>query len=145
MSWETRYTTTLYFSRQTYDTKCSVEDALEDIRESINYYENKLRHLTTITEPKKFCNEEDDPMLWLQSETNECLTTLSDLYVDQFKLQCLLNGWESCHTKDGDPIHPPKEFCNADEYQNECSYIDGDFILTKEEKQKDREELGYVE
>lgn len=52
MGWETRLVTTLYFNRQTYDTLYKVENALEEIENSITFYENKLKSLVIITEPK---------------------------------------------------------------------------------------------
>lgn len=139
MGWETRLVTTLYFNRQTYDALYKVENALEEIENSITFYENKLKSLVTITEPKKFCEEDQDPLWWLQNETKEALEELEDLYVEQFKLQCLKENWEDCHTSDGDPIHPPKEFRNGK--YDECSYIDGDFILTKAEEEAEKKEL----
>lgn len=139
MGWETRLTTTLYFNRQTYDSLYKVENALEETNNMISYFENKLKNLATITEPKKFCEDDQDPLWWVQNETKEALEELEELYIDRFKLQCLKDGWKSCHTENDEPIHPPKEFCNG-EY-GECSYIDGDFILTKAEEEAERKEL----
>lgn len=133
MTWETRLTTTISFNRATYDSYYRVESDLEDINDSIDFFTKKLQNLACITEPKKFCEEDQDPMWWLQHQVEECLEELSDLYVQRFKLNCLKEDWETCHTKEGEPIHPPKEFCNGK--YGDCAYIDGDFILTKEERE----------
>ena len=139
MGLETRLTTTLYFNKQTYDALYKVENALEETNNMISYFENKLKNLVTITEPKKFCEDDQDPLWWIQNEAKEALEELEELYINRFKLQCLKGDWKSCHTEDNEPIHPPKELCNG-EY-GECSYIDGDFILTKAEEEAERKEL----
>ena len=142
MAWYTEYTTKLWFNRKTYDNLSVVENDLEEIEDFICCTEKDLNDLAMITEPKKFCGEDEDPMAWIQVKVRECLEELRSLYVDRFKLQCLRDGWDHCHTKDGDPIHPPKELMNVDGY--DCSYIDGDFIYTKEEKNEQKEKgLGF--
>jgi hypothetical protein len=134
MSWETRLVTTMSFNRKTYDCLGTVENDLEEVQDMIKYFKNKIISLAMITEPKKFCEEDQDPLCWLQHETEECLNELETLYTEEYKLLCLKDNWETCHTKEGEPIHPPKEFCNG-EY-GDCAYIDGDFILTNAEKQE---------
>lgn len=140
MAWYTEYTTKLWFSRKTYDHLSVVENDLEETEDLISCYEKDLNNLAMITEPKKFCEEDEDPMAWIQIKVEQCLEELRSLYVDKFKLQCLRDGWEYCHTKDGDPIHAPEELMNVDGYN--CSYIDGDFILNKKEKNEKEKSLG---
>ena len=140
MAWYTEYTTKLWFSRKTYNDLSVVESDLDEIDKLIHCNEKDLNDLTMITEPKKFCGEDEDPMRWLQVKVEECLEELESLYIDRFKLQCLKDGWEYCHTKDGDPIHAPKELMNMEGY--DCSYIDGDFIFTKKEKDEREKSLG---
>lgn len=140
MGWETRLTTTLSFNRKTYDTIGQVNSDLDEVKDMIKYYRNKLIGLVMMTEPKKFCGEDQDPMWWLQHEAEECMDELDDLYTEEFKLFCLKNDWKTCHTEDNEPIHLPKQMCNS-EWSGECAYIDGDFILTKDEKEAERKEL----
>ena len=133
MGWSTRLTTTMEFNRRTYDCLGTVEHDLNEVQDSIKYFKNKLLGLVMMTEPKKFCDEDQDPMCWLQHEAEDCFEALEEAIVDEYKLYKLKEDWDTCHTKDGEPIHPPKEFCNG-EYED-CAYIDGDFILTKEERE----------
>lgn len=140
MAWYTAYTTKLWFNRKTYNDLSIVLDDLEEIEGLISCCEKDLNDLAMITEPKKFCEEDADPMAWVQIKVGECLEELRSLYIDRFKLQCLRDGWDYCHTEDGDPIHPPKELMNVDGY--DCSYISGDFIYTKEEKNERAKSMG---
>lgn len=141
MAWYTEYTTKLWFNRKTYDDLSVVESDLDEIEDLISSYEKDLNDLAMITEPKKFCGEDEDPMGWLQVKVRECLEELGSLYIERFKLQCLRDGWQYCHTEDGDPIHAPKELMNVKGY--DCSYIDGDFIYTKEERnEKEKKSMG---
>ncbi len=140
MGWETRLTTTITFNRKTYDNIGEVQKDLSDVKDMIKYYRNKLLSLVMITEPKKFCEKDQDPMMWLQNEAEECIDELDSLFTEEYKLYQLKNDWDTCHTKEGDPIHPPKEFCNG-KWSGECGYIDGDFILTKAEQEQQRKEI----
>lgn len=140
MAWYTEYTTKLWFNRKTYNNLSIVESDLDEIDNLIRCNEKDLNNLAMITEPKKFCGKDEDPMAWIQVKVEECLEELKSLYIDRFKLQCLKDGWEYCHTEDGDPIHAPKELMNMKGY--DCSYIDGDFIFTKKEKDEREKSLG---
>lgn len=133
MGWETRFTTTLTFNKETYDSLYKVEDDLEDVNDTIRIIETRLRNLVMMTEPAKFCPKDYDPLNWLEHETKECLEELKSLYVNRFMLSCLKNDWNQCHTENGEPIHPPKEICNE---QGDVAFIDGDFILTEKEKEE---------
>ena len=140
MAWYTEYTTKLWFNRKTYNDLSIVESDLDEIDKLIRCNEKDLNDLAMITEPKKFCGKDEDPMAWIQIKVEECLEELKSLYIDRFKLQCLRNGWQYCHTEDGDPIHAPKELMNMKGY--DCSYIDGDFVFTKKEKYEKEKSLG---
>lgn len=139
MAWYTEYTTKLWFNRKTYNDLSIVESDLDEIDNLIRCNEKDLNDLAMITEPKKFCEKDEDPMAWIQIKVEECLEELKSLYIDRFKLQCLRDGWQYCHTEDGDPIHAPKELMNMKGY--DCSYIDGDFIFTKKEKDEREKSL----
>lgn len=134
MGWETRLTTTIHFNRESYNSLSGVKECLEEVDFLIESYEDKLKALAFMTDPKKLCNSEDDPIYWIRCEVNEALEELRELYINKFKLQCLIDDWDKCHTKDGDPIHLPEGV--GDEY-GDCAFIDGEFILTKKEKEED--------
>lgn len=127
MGWSTELFTSITFSKQHFDHKDQVQDEYDQIKRSIQRNEEDLVVLASITEPKKYCEEDDDPMWWLQNRVKETLVNLSDLYYQEFKLGLLLRAWDDCYDKDG-YAKPLPEGMNWD-----SSFIDGDFVRHKEE------------
>ena len=136
MSWETNLMVHLRYNRKSYTSKYEVESDLEHINDMIKYHTTRLHNLAIMTEPKKFIDEEYDPLQWISNEVKDSLEELEEYYVDKYKLELLLEYWDKCHTKEDEPIHAPESVGWDD------AYIDGDFILTKEEKEKQKQELG---
>lgn len=128
MGWSTEFFTNISFSRETFNNLSEVEDKLKEINDSIRIYEGELRSLALITEPKKFCDEEQDPLWYIQNKVSESLEELDDLYVERFKLSLLVGMWKYCHDEEGFAIAPPENF------DWNTSFLDGDFIEHKEEE-----------
>lgn len=123
MSWETTLYTGISFSRETYDSKYKVEDALFKVNNSIKKYESDLKNLIFITEPKKFCDEEENPMYWLSNESDNIMTELKQLYVEKFKLELLLENFDKAYDKHKNQFKPL-----PDGFKWDDAYIDGDYI-----------------
>ena len=138
MGWETNLMVHLRYNRKSYQSKYEVERDLEDVNDMIKYHSNKLQSLAMMTEPKKFMEEDADPLQWVSNEVRESLEELEEYYIDKYKLEMLLEYWDKCHTKEDEPIHAPEGIGWDD------AYIDGDFILTKEEKEKQKKDLGIA-
>lgn len=136
MGWETNLMVRLRYNRKSYQSKYEVEIDLEDVNDMIKYHSNKLHSLAMMTEPKKFMEEDADPLQWISNEVRDSLEELEEYYIDKYKLEMLLEYWNKCHTKEDEPIHAPEGIGWDD------AYIDGDFILTKEEKEKQKKDLG---
>ena len=136
MGWETNLMVRLRYNRKSYQSKYEVERDLEDVNDMIKYHSNKLHSLAMMTEPKKFMEEDADPFQWISNEVRDSLEELEEYYIDKYKLEMLLEYWDKCHTKEDEPIHTPEGIGWDD------AYIDGDFILTKEEKEKQKKDLG---
>lgn len=136
MGWETNLMVRLRYNRKSYQSKYEVERDLEDVNDMIKYHSNKLHSLAMMTEPKKFMEEDADPLQWISNEVRDSLEELEEYYIDKYKLEMLLEYWDKCHTKEDEPIHAPEGIGQDD------AYIDGDFILTKEEKEKQKKDLG---
>ena len=75
-----------------------------------------------ITEPKKFCDDDDDPICWLDNEITNTLELIEEYTIDIFKLERLLENWEQCHNKEGLAIDPPS--CDI-------AYLCGDFVKSE--------------
>lgn len=130
MGWATYLTTTLEYNRKTYNNYYDVENDLDEINDMIKYYEQCIKNIAIITEPKKFCEEDEDPLSYIQNKTNEYLEELKNCYIDRYKLNILLSVWNDCHDKDGNTIQMP------DNISLTSSYLEGDFIQTNKKEQE---------
>lgn len=126
MGFGTTLYTDIYFNRETYNSLYEVEDELEQTNNLIKILEKDIESLTLITEPKKFCSEEDDPICFLQNRVRESLHELNELYINRYKLTLLKDEWDKCHNDEGLAIPAPREV----RYK---SFLSGDFIHSVEE------------
>lgn len=122
MGWSTELFTTISFSRETFISLSDVKEKLEETKEMIDTYEGELRSLALITEPKKFCDKDQDPLWYMYNRVNDILSELNSLYIDRYKLGLLVLEWDNCHDEKGNAITPP------DNIKHNASFIDGDFI-----------------
>jgi hypothetical protein len=122
MAWTTDLFCSLTFSRQTFNYKSEVEEALEGEKECLNNAKNRLNQLAFMTEPGKFCPEETDPYYWIENEVKDCLLTIEDCSIAIYKLEMLLENWENCHNGEGLAIDPPEGF------NWKTAFLSGDFV-----------------
>ena len=128
MGWQTDLFTSITYNRKTYNTLGEVESDYGDTCKMIKHFEEDLRSLALITEPKKFCDEEQDPMWYLTGKVNEILEELEELYIEKFKLAILIESWNDCHDNEGYAIPCPENI------HFDTAFLEGDFIKTKENK-----------
>lgn len=128
MGWSTELFTNITYNRKSYNHLSEVESDYENVCDMIKHCEEDLRSLALITEPKKFCDEEQDPMWYLTYKVNENLKELEELYIEKFKLGILIDEWKNCHDEEGYAVpHPENIHWNT-------AFLDGDFIRTKDNK-----------
>ena len=133
MGWETNLFCTLTYNRDTFNYKGEVLHKLEEIEDTIKDCKKTLHNLAIMTEPNKFFDKEDGSILFqIENRVEESLELLEDCYVEQFKLNVLLNNWEYCH-KDGLAIAPPSDI------KGNTAYLDGDFVNTVQSPNKNKE------
>lgn len=118
MSWSTYFTTTIEFPRKTYDYLGQVECDIEREQLYIKSARNTLRNLAIMTEPQKYCDEEDNPMTWVSHEVDDALEALEASVCRLHDLYLLKSGWSSIERKDGVFVAPA----------DEKNYLFGDFI-----------------
>jgi hypothetical protein len=124
MGWATYLMHTMEFSKETYKTKYEVEQEIEESKRIIEICEKDLYSFGIMTEPNKFCPEENDPILWLRNEIEDNIQLIKEETIKLYKLETLLENWDKCHNEKGDAIIPKdKELWNK-------VYMDGDFIET---------------
>lgn len=122
MGYGTTLTTDIYFNRKSYNSKYAVECDLKEVNENIDKVKQSLLALVMTTEPNKVIQvEEDEYVIDVMVEsTNELLVSFTELIIERDNLSTLLEVWDECHDKSGNPIRAPKGCCGP--------YIDGDFI-----------------
>lgn len=120
MGYGTYLYTDLYFSRQTYNTRHQVEEALEEAKDRLNGARLKLTKLAFMTEPEKFCVNEESPDSYLDTELNYAFEDFEEAVIDRYKLTKLLDDWDDTHDSKGKAIRPSDE--------DRKPFIDGDFI-----------------
>lgn len=137
MGWSTELFTNISFNRKTYNTRYDVERDLEENKDMLNSMIQRLKQMVTITDPKKFIDDETDPLWWLNNETDEILSEIQELAIENWKLEKLLDEWNACHTPEGEPIDLPENV----NYMS--SFIWGDFVEGPSKK-KTKEILGQT-
>lgn len=130
MSWETRLYTSIHYNRKTYETLGQVQSDIQDCEDGIARCKKRLMELAIITEPAKFAGEDADPLTWMENEVEEQVELLTEYQTELTDLYKLEEAWDRCHTSDGEPIHEPEDMAWN------TAYINGDFILTKAEKEQ---------
>lgn len=127
MGWATYLYTPVIFNRKTYNHLGEVKSDLDEVNKLIKGYEDDLLALGMMTDPKKYCDEDGDPMSYVQIKVRNCLEELDELYIERFKLSMLLEDWDKCHTKEGYAIKAPEHFAF------DKAYLEGDFIKHSED------------
>ena len=127
MGCETDLYTTLVFSHKTFNDRYDVESELDDTEKLIKLYENKLQTIGVMTEPKKYCGDEDDPLAFINAEVSDALKELDELYVERYKLNLVLETWDKSHDSEGYAIKRPENV------PWDAAYLEGDFIKHSEE------------
>lgn len=124
MGWETNLFCNLTFNRQTFNSKESVQDRIDELEEEVMAAKAAIKNLILMTEPKKFCPDDREPLHWLAEEYNECMEVIIDNTIEIYKLLVLLDNWDHCHNEEGLAINPP------DDINWRTAYLDGDFVNT---------------
>lgn len=123
MSSETRALIEVSFPHQTFNSKSDVVDYIEERESLIAWLKNKLFSLAMITEPKKFCDSDIDPIGYIQTEFDEAWESLETAQVELCKAQMLLDSWDEA-THDDTPIYDPMMYGRLGKFQR----IEGDFV-----------------
>lgn len=122
MGWATYLTTTIEYYKETYKTKYQVEEEIEICKSIIGRCKKDLYSYAIMTEPQKFCPEENDPLIWISNEVEDNLQLLEEETIKLYKLELLLEEWDKCHNEEGKAIK------SKDDKLLDKSYLDGDFI-----------------
>lgn len=138
MSVYTIHVTENMFSSATFDSKCQLEDAIEEEERIIKNNRDYLLALVTATEPNKMFDPKNGPIInQLLEEFNNTLSDYVSSSILLSELRKLLNEWDECHTvvkdENGKDVvvakAPPKGF--------NPPYLSGDYVRTDRDNEYD--------
>lgn len=134
MSWSTNLFCNVIFNRKTFNSKYEVEDELKTVNDMINACITDLRDLAIMTEPEKFYNKENfsNALEFISDKFKNTIEFLEEAYIDRYKLELLLDNWETSHNTEGLAIDMPKGI------KWDTAYVSGDFINTETNQYNDR-------
>ena len=124
MGFGTTLYTGIYFHDENYDNVIDVQNRINEVKAIINNYKERMKMYAVCTEPKKFFKDEKDIFLAIHNKIDEYFEILEEYYIELYKLELLLNKWESCHDKEtgyGKLPDPEQKLFSK-------SFIRGDFI-----------------
>ena len=119
MSWSTELFCNISFDRETFNTKNEVLNRIDEVKKTIDIIKSYIKNLVMITEPKKFIDDEYDPIMYLTNECENNFEELEECNKELYKLNLLLDNWDYCHNEEGLAIYPPEEV---------TAYLHGDFV-----------------
>ena len=122
MGWSTDALVKISFSRETFDTKGKVEDYIENQEHTIEMCTNTLKQLAWMTEPKKFCEEEESPEFYIKNNLEWALEELEKAIENRYKAMRVLEAWDYMHHESGCALY--------EKSMKDKQRIWGDFIPT---------------
>lgn len=126
MGWSTELFCNISFNRKTYNSLGEVESDIEEMKDILQRYKDKIKAYAVMTEPDKMIKFDDESYDNLLSQVNDevsdMLKEMEEYYYELIKLEYLRDNWDNCHTKEGLAINAPEEITW------ETAYLDGDFI-----------------
>lgn len=126
MGWSTELFCNISFNRKTYNSLGEVESDIEEMKDILQRYKDKIKAYAVMTEPDKmikFDDESYDNLLsQVDGEVSDMLEEMEEYYYELIKLEYLRDNWDNCHTKEGLAINAPEGITW------ETAYLDGDFI-----------------
>ena len=100
MGWSTTALVNVEFNRCTFNSKSDVQQFIDDHREQLERAKKTLTQLAFMTEPAKFCQDED-PSAWIQNQLEDALETIEYSGYWIGVARDVLNGWEYSHHENG--------------------------------------------
>lgn len=122
MSWSTELFCNISFKRESFNSIHEVQNRIDELERMISNIKSYIKNLVMITEPKKFIDDEYDPVVYFTNECEAQFEELKEYTIELFKLNILLNEWSNCHNEKGLAIYPPE---NID---SDTAYLCGDFV-----------------
>ena len=127
MSQETNALTIVRLNYVSIGTLGELEDYIEDQDQTITMAKERLRTLVVMTEPQKFCGE-NDPLNFVESEYQNWMEMLEEALENRLRAELIRDNWENMTNKSHHPILKPHTY-----KMREMCCIDGDFVKLYDE------------
>lgn len=124
MGWATNLFCKITFNRETYNTKDEVLNRIDELEQGLKIAKDEIKSLVTMTEPNKFCPNDEEPLYWLINSYEWSMELIEEYTKELYKLNLLLGIWDNCHNENGLAIEPPSEI------KYNTAFLDGDFVNT---------------
>lgn len=124
MGYNTKLFCNIIFNGETFNSKREVEERIEITKECLQNIKDNIRNFIMMTEPRKFCPENCDPLIWINNQYEDAIDSFEECCIELYKLEKLLDNWDNCHEEDGLAICPP------DNITWKTAFLNGDFVKT---------------
>lgn len=101
MAWSTDALISVKFNRCTFNSKYDVQDFIDEKKEELEVAKKTLSQLAFMTDPKKFCDDDTDPLWWIQHQVDDAIETIE---VNGYLIgiaEKVLGGWDESHHQNG--------------------------------------------
>ena len=126
MGWSTELFCSISFNRKSYNSLYEVEEDIEEAKNILQMYKDKIKAYAIMTEPEKmikFDDERYDNLLTqVNNEVTDMLNEMEEYYSELIKLQYLKENWDNCHDEKGLAIAAPENI------HWDTAYLEGDYI-----------------
>ena len=126
MGWSTELFCNISFNRKTYNSLYEVESDIEEMKDILQRYKDKIKAYAVMTEPDKMIKFDDESYDNLLSQVNDevsdMLNEMEEYYSELIKLQYLKENWDNCHDEKGLAIAAPENI------HWDTAYLEGDFV-----------------
>ena len=117
----------VWLKNQTFNTRGDVEDYIEEQESYLENAKKTLYKLAWMTEPKKFCEDDENPEIYIENNLRYAIDEIENVSVNIFIANKILDSWDYTHNSDGLAIGDKGQ--SFDKQQR----ISGDFIKTVDE------------
>ena len=121
----------IYLNRKCFENREQIEDELEKTRKIQATAKQQLYALACMTEPQKFCNEEQRPQDYIDSEFATWIEEYSELTNELYDLELLLDNWDKA-TVVKDRKTYARRWPEGLEYGS--AFVCGDYLPDEDEK-----------
>lgn len=121
MSWGTYALVPVYLSRETFTSKDQLVEYIKECNASIEQCKKDLYKVAAMTEPQKFCGEDEDPLGYTDRIVTDSLELIEEYSYKAHIADLMLEAWDDAH-------HPNGGAYYQSEKRQDLAWMSGDYI-----------------